>query len=354
MMPTPPTNAHILAQQLLDAQIAYARERLTGPHALATMTETMDSILACGEHLCLNEVVSVDAIRGVVITYAFELNLGGGMLELIGAMARALHSQFSQNSPTLSQLMPDRSIAQWVDKIVELKPLRQQLAARLIRSPACQHMLSQVLSLMLRRQLPYWVQQLHDRVERQANTRNSRLASVFNRLAQQEDLINDWLIDQLVQRIQHSSSTLLLLDDLELTDLLNQLWQSIRHMKLDCLSEHLSPLDIEELFVLIYDDWRRLRQHDFIQSLILTGVDVFFEVYGDYTLIELIDEVGITRQHMIGEIIRFAPHAIAALDQTGDLNDLLRLQLEPFYRSANILQLLSDALDANRSAPSHD
>jgi hypothetical protein len=203
---------------------------------------------------------------------------------------------------------------------------------------------------MLRRQFPQWMQHLHEQMEQRAN-RPSRLSGLFNRLAQQEDQLNEWLIEQLVQRIQHTSSNLLALDDIELRDLLNQLWQSIRDLKLDYFAETLSPLDIEEFFVLIYDDWRRLRQHTFVQDLILTGVNVFFEIYGDYTLVDLIDEVGITRQHMIGEIIRFAPPVIAALENSGDLDGLLRLQLAPFYSLPDTLALLSDALDANRSIP---
>ncbi|MEY2862959.1 MAG: hypothetical protein RLY58_666 [Pseudomonadota bacterium] len=350
MIPTPPTNAHILAQQLLDAQVRYAKERLAGEHAIDIMTHAMDEILARAEHFQLNEVVSAQAIRDVVTTYAFELNLGGGVLELIGAMARQLHHQFSQNAPALKHLMTDRSILQWIEKIIELEPLRQQLAQHVLSSQTVHRMLSQMLTLMLRRQFPQWMQQLHEQMEQRAN-RPHRFAGLFNRLAQQEDQLNEWLIEQLVQRIQNTSSHLLSLDDVELRDLLNQFWLAIRELKLDYFAEALDPLDVEEFFVLVYDDWRRLRQHSFVQDLILTGVDVFFDIYGEYTLVELIDEVGITRQHMIGEIIRFAPPVIAALKHSGDLDSLLRLQLEPFYHQPETLALLSDALDANRSSP---
>jgi hypothetical protein len=348
MTSLPPTNAHILAQQLLDAQVRYVRERLTGEQSIQTMTQAMDDILARAEHFCLQDVVSCDSIRGVVKTYAFELNLGGGVLELIGAIARQLHQHLQDHAPTLGQLMTTQSIDQWIEKIIELAPLRQQLAQQLIKSDTIGRILVQVLSLMLQQQFPHWLKQLTERVDQHAN-QPKRFAKIFQRLAQQEDQLSEWVVEQLAARIQHNGSIIIALDDVELRDLLNQIWYAIRELKLDYLAENLSPIDIEDFFVLVYEDWRRLRTHDFIQNLILTGVDTFFDIYGEYSLIELIDEVGITRQHMIGEIVRFAPPVLSALEQSGDLDGLLRSQIQPFFQAPETIRLIADALDHNRS-----
>jgi hypothetical protein len=139
------------------------------------------------------------------------------------------------------------------------------------------------------------------------------------------------------------------LSDDELRDLFDQLWYGLKNSTISSFGEGLEPLDIEEFFVLIYEDWRRLRHEEYVQRLILTGVDVFFEVYGDYSLVDLLSEVGITRQHMIGEIVRFAPPVIDALVQSGDLRELIEFQLEPFYRDSHTIALLTRALDANLS-----
>ncbi len=39
--------------------------------------------------------------------------------------------------------------------------------------------------------------------------------------------------------------------------------------------KQLTPLDVEEFFVLIYEYWKELRQSQFMQDLILYGVEVF-------------------------------------------------------------------------------
>jgi hypothetical protein len=343
----PPINAHVLAQQLLDAQVEHTYQRLISPEAIDILTAQMDEILRRAEHFELNQVVSRESIRGVVRTYAFELNLGAGVLELIGAMAQRLHEVASVNAPSLKQLMPQSSIEQWIDKIIELKGLRQQLGQRLAQSQVAQTVFTQILSTIIRRQIPTWVEAWRERFDTQLQ---DRLPKFFQRFTNQNQQLSDWLAGQLVETLQQHSSRLIVdLSDDELRDVFEQIWYGIKNLAISSFGEGLAPLDIEEFFVLVYEDWRRLRHEEYVQRLIITGVDVFFEVYGDYSLVDLLCEVGITRQHMIGEIVRFAPPVLDALVDSGDLRELLAMQFEPFYRDPHTIALLTRALDANHS-----
>jgi hypothetical protein len=236
---------------------------------------------------------------------------------------------------------------QWFDKIIELKALRQNIGQRLANSQAAQTVFTQLLSTIIRRQIPTWVDAWRERFDAQLH---DRLPKFLQRFVDQNQHLSDWLAQQLVDTLQQQSSRLIVdLSDDELRDLLDQTWYGIKNLAISSFGEGLEPLDIEEFFVLVYEDWRRLRHEEYVQRLILTGVDVFFEVYGDYSLVDLLSEVGITRQHMIGEIVRFAPPVIAALVDSGDLRELLALQFEPFYRDPQTIALLSRALDANHS-----
>jgi len=98
--------------------------------------------------------------------------------------------------------------------------------------------------------------------------------------------------------------------------------------------------------VLGYDEWRRLRQTEYIQRLIYTGIDVFFDAYEDTPIADLLDDVGITRAHMLAEIERFAPKAIKLLDDRGYIRDWLTRQLSPFYESEATLKMMENALRA--------
>lgn len=337
----PSSTAQALAQQLLAAQVAHAHQQLTGANAVELMAVRMDEILDRASHFQLNQVVSREAIRGVIHTYAFDMNLGAGVIELIGAMARQLHHTMNHHAPTLQQLMPSSSIEQWIEKIIELRELRQQFSQRLQGSSTAQHLLSHVLSAMIRHQVPTWVEHWQQRAQ---HVLQGRTPKVLQRLINADYGLFDRLSQQLAEVIQQHSSQMVALDDDSLRALLEQLWHGIKTLHLSELTHGLSALDIEEFFVLIYEDWRRLRKIPFIQQLILTGTDVFFDVYGEYSLVDLLDEVGVTRAHMVGEIVRFAPPVIAALAESGDLSTLLEQQFAPFYQHPNTLAILHNAL----------
>lgn len=336
----PPMNAHILAQQLLDAQVAYLREQLIGANSTQYLVGFLDDVLARASHFTLNELVQREAIHGVVRTYAFDLMLGGGILELIGAMARGLYQVWQQHPPRLRDLIHDHSAEQWIDKIVELQPLRQQIIRQLQHSPLAKNLLSQLVIQTVQRQLPAWLAN-----QAGQHPQYSLRGKLMQRLLLSEVQLIEWLSQHIATGIQHSEA--LAFDDQTLTDFLQQLWIGIRDVCLDQRAIGLTALDVEELFVLGYEDWRHLRQTEHLQRLVYTGIDVFFDTYGDYVVTDLLDEVGVTHEHMLGEIERFAPMVLQALDQSGDLTALIKNQLQPFYQDQTTLALLSDALDAH-------
>ena len=336
----PPMKAHLLAQQLLDAQVAHLRQRLIGTNSLQELVSFMDDVLARASHFTLNQLVQREAIHGVVRTYAFELSLGGGILELIGEMARGLYRVWQQQPPRLRDLVNDHSAEQWIDKIVELQPLRQQMMRQLQHSPLTKNLLSQLVIQVVQRQLPEWLAN-----QTALQSQYSLRGKLMQRLLSSELQLVEWLSQHLASGIQHSQA--LDLDDQTLTDFLQQLWIAVRDIRLDQRAIGLTALDVEEFFVLVYEDWRHLRETDYVQSWIFTGIDVFFDVYGDYVVTDLLDEVGVTHAHMLGEIERFAPMVLRALDQSGDLTALIKNQLQPFYQDPITLSLLSRALDAH-------
>jgi hypothetical protein len=160
--------------------VEHTYQRLTSPESIELMTAQMDEILRRAEHFTLNQVVSPESIRGVVNTYAFELNLGAGVLELIGAMAQRLHEVARTNAPTLKQLMPSSSMEQWFDKIIELKAVRQQLGQRLANSQAAQTVFTQLISTIIRRQIPTWVDAWRERFDHQLHDRLPNFCNVLS------------------------------------------------------------------------------------------------------------------------------------------------------------------------------
>ena len=73
-------------------------------------------------------------------------------------------------------------------------------------------------------------------------------------------------------------------------------------------------------------------------------VEAFFERFGGYTPTELLDELALDREDMVADLVRLAPGVVEAIRGSGDLERLLRAELEPFYLSPQVVTLLEGAL----------
>ncbi len=336
--------AQQLAQQLLQAQVQFIKLHLSSPEANIHVNSLIDFCLERGQDVLIEQAVSVSNIKAVIQTFAFDLNLGGGLIELIGAMSQQLFNEANQLAPTLSMLMSDQHIEQWIDKILELDQVRLHITQAIEQSPAVHDIIAQVTSSIIKKQLPEWRTQASSQLGESWINQTKLVAKLNKTLRHQETKLLSMAEQHIAQFIQSQTSLALNLDTAELKDIALQVWHHIKLMPLNELSSGIAGIDIEEFFVLMYDSWRHLRQTDYMQQIILTGVDIFFDIYGRYPVAELLEEIGITQQHLTTEANRFLPQLIAVLNEHHILDELIRMQLADFYSSDATLKMIEQSL----------
>ena len=80
--------------------------------------------------------------------------------------------------------------------------------------------------------------------------------------------------------------------------------------------------------------------NDHVAHLGEVVVDAFFDRFGGYSPTELLDELDLSRDDIVADLLRIAPQVIEALRETGDLERIVRAELEPFYASPEVIALL--------------
>ena len=345
--------AQQLAVNLRDAQAEELRQRLIGSQMIDLAAVEVDNILALAENVLLGEVVDRQSIKDVVRVFAFELDLGSGVIALSGEMAQQLHITASKNAPKLKDLVSNAAISQWLDKILELEDFRSILLNKISESTTLHEFVSDHVLILIEQQIaqrsPHWLQQLTSDETSTNPILGSRVATGIRRklnstVRSQEEFLEKKLRHSVSKAIHQACTELNELDESVWRDAIWQLWQAIRDESVSQFAEGLDPLDIEEFFVLGYDQWRRLRQTEYVRRLIYTGIDVFFDAYEETPLTDLLDDIGITRTHMLAEVARFAPKVIQLLDERGYIQDWLKRQLSPFYESEATLKMMESAL----------
>jgi hypothetical protein len=335
---------HPKAQALLDAQVAYIMQRLNVSDLAITLQQEIDIILTNAPLLTLNECVTSDMIKETVHGYAIELDLGAGVFDIIGDIARIIHGHNVHQKTTLNDIVPDKHIEQILDKVLELTDVREYVLHEAVINPVYAALVSDVMYYGLR---DYLLQQIAGGKKNVA--RAGKLLSWGKNLINSVPPELEGMIElNLRQYIQKSISSVLVesksflthIDIQKLRDNLLDIWDDIKQHPVSTYQQLLTSLDVEEFIVLSYEFWRDFRQSDYFKVLIDAGIDAFFNRYGTTTFDVLLDEVGIKREMLIADALRFVPPVLSIMQQKSLLEPLIRQHLEPFYQSDAVQQIL--------------
>lgn len=331
------------AQALLDAHVAFLVEQLTGEGLGALIETLLDTALEQAGGLVLESVVTRAMIKATARTYAVELELQGGIPELIGDIARALHAHPVHERTRLADLISQRRFADLLDHALALKSIRGRLVRELIASPLYERIASDLLYNGIRDYLA--TSPLTAGIPGARSAMRLGRAVVSRATPGLESAMEESLkryIGRSVGSVSDKTAQPLLdgEHDAALREAALDSWQRIRATRIGELREELSALDVEEMFVTLYEWWKELRRTEFIGALIDAGIDAFFDKYGACTLAELLEDLGIGRQLMLAEGLRFAPQVLRQVHQAGRLETLVRRGLEPFYLSGRVEQVL--------------
>lgn len=339
-----------IADALLAAHVEFVLDQLAGD-ALRPLIETgLDSLLADAARLKLKDVVTPKMIKDTARTYAVELQFGGGLPELVGDIARALHGHAIHQTTNFGDLISDRHVGEIVDKLLEFKSLREKIAVELFSGPLYAEFASDLL-----------YHGIQGYLSNNALTRNIPGAGSMMKLGKRvmnkatpgleaslEDGLKKYIGKSLEATSRRSVDFLLHnVDDDAIREMVLDIWERVRELPVAGLREDIGALDQEELFVIGYEYFQELRRTDFFGTLIEAGIDSFFDKYGSTTLMALVDDIGISRQMMLDEALRYAPPVLKTLRRKKMLDATVRLYLEPFYRSGAVEKIVAAAAAAD-------
>ena len=318
------------ANRLLDGLVAYLLDRLAPAQLDGLIEAELDFLLEKAAGYPLNAWVTPQQIHQTARKYAIEMDISGAIPELVGDMVEEFYQQAVDSERLIADVVDEDVIMALLDKVLEI-PLSRQSMAWLGRNPVLLALLAggaqMGIKTLLHQGMPA---PLRDQIarrlpERWVNSLDVRMQEWL--LRRTEQLLSDpWLY-----RDEN-------LD--ELRELVLVGWQDFAQCPVADLRELLSSEDIQELFVIGFEYWRDLRHTDAFNNLLESGVQAFFDKYGDTGLVDLLDELGVTRAMMLDDARRFAPPIIEKLRNEGLLEAWLRRHLSGFFEAEGTLKLL--------------
>lgn len=333
-----------LQEALLEAHVAFVVKEISAARLQPYLESRLDTLLGFAERLRLNDVVTAQMIKETAKRYACEVELSVAIPEMAAEVGRVAHAHPVHRTTRLGDLFPDRHLQELVDKCLEMRQIRDSVVKEIVKNPVYADLMADILLQTLKKHfgqqvgikdLPGGRQLLKFGVNLMGAT-TPQLSVLI------EDAAREFVANTIGSLMQEAEG--LMIDSMEsgiLRDAVLDIWQELRGRTTGSFRDMISALDVEEIFVILYDYWRDLRRTDFYAAFIDSGIDAFFEHYGDTTLAEILREVGITRELMIDDAMRFAPHVLKVLKRKKMLEIMVRNELAPFYHSGQIEKVLA-------------
>lgn len=337
------TKTKSTAERLLDAHVQFMIDQLDGDTLRRNIEDELDHALEAAEKISLNESVTRQQIKDTVRTYAVELDLHGGIPELIGDLARTLYGHGIHDRTSLNDLVTDKQFAEIIDQLLAMKDLREKVIKRSVGNPLFAALASDVLYNGIRGYINDNPLTKNSKVAAGALSLGKSLLSKASPGLEQavEDSVKKYIKGNIkATQKQTEQFVRARIEDDSVRDRALELWDEGKEKKVAVFRDYISERDVEEGFVTGYEYWRKLRRTEYYWTVIEVCIDGFFDKYGDTSLRELLDEVGIHRETMIEEAMRYAPPVIRMLKKKKLLEPRIRRQLERFYLSDEAAAIL--------------
>ena len=342
-MSTRASRAESVALQLLDAQVGYHLDRLSGDRLGATVSRLVVDLLAVAGQHEIEELVDRETIKDIVSRALVTVPGSAAVRGIVEVTTEVVYRGPTEAYP-LGELVDRDRVEAVLDELLALHPLLARALDRLTESPLVGTMASRFMGRVVGEAL-----QANKAVADKVPGFGSLMSfgtSAASRVMGAADKQFEGLIGGAVGKggafaVRRLNHVLIeTIQDPTTREAVLQVWDLLSEEPVSGLSGHATREEISGVVDAVHDLAVTAAANARVAQLGNAIVDGFFERFGGYTLSELLDELDLSREDLAADVARIAPHVIDALRETGDLERVVRAQLEPFYASTEVRALL--------------
>ncbi|WP_182377665.1 hypothetical protein [Nocardioides sp. WS12] len=337
-MPTAST-----ADRLLDAQVAWLLTRITGAGLADVVAEDIDDLLDAGSRLSVTDLVDPAPVKELIRLVLQRVPASAAASTVVGIAADVAYDgpktpfavadvlNRDHVDALLSELLarPDLA-AKFLDKVAE-SPLAASVAARFVT-----RIVGDVLAT--------------NRAVAEKIPGVGSLVSLGSSVARGVAGAADKQFEALLGDTAGKGATFAMrrLNKLLVETLSDPAAREAALQVFDLYADH--PLtnlhevgereDIHRVAGLLQDIAIAGAASEPVLALADALVDGFFAVYGDHPMSTLVDDLGLTRDELVGQATALLPGLLAKAVESGEAERLIRARLAPFYASPEVAEIL--------------
>jgi hypothetical protein len=320
--------------------------RLTGNDLAATVSRLADGLLDASQHHQLDDLVDRDAIKTIVTRALATVPGSAAVSGIVELVTTVVYDGPAEPYPW-GDLVERERVEAVLDELLALTPVLDRALDRLTDSPLVGTMASRFMGRIVGEVLQA-NRAVADKVPGLGSlmsfgtTAASKVMGAADK--QFEGLIGDTVGKSGTFAVRRLNRIVIeTLRDPTTREAVMQVWDLISQEPLTGLGEHATREEIAGVVDAVHELAVATVASEQVAHLGEVMVDGFFDRFGGYSPTELLDELDLDRAEIVADLVRIAPDVVGALRETGDLERIVRVELEPFYTSSEVIALLDGA-----------
>jgi hypothetical protein len=331
------------AQLLLDAQVRHHLDRLTGDRLEGTVRDLATGLLAASERHRIEDLVDRAVVTDIVARALATVPGSSAVREIVELAADVLHEGPAEPHP-LGELVHRERVEVLLDELLALHPVLERALDRLSDGPLVGTVATRFMGRVVGE-----VVQANKAVAGKVPGLGS-LVSLGTSAASRAMGAADKQVEALVGGAVGKGGTFAVrrlnkilvetLRDPTTREALLEVWDLVAREPVEGLGDYLSREELAGVVTAGHDLVTSAAASEHAGRVGEVVVAAFFDRFGDRTPTQLLDELEISRDDVVDDLVRLAPGVVGALREGGDLERLVRSQLQPFWESEEVAALL--------------
>lgn len=332
-----------VAQRLLDAQVTWLLERLTGPGVTEVIAEDVDDLLAAGTRIPLGALVGADEVKDLIHFLLTTVPASSAASTLVEAGADAVHDGPGERF-TLAQVIDRENVESLVAEVLGMTDLAEKFLDQLTESPLVATMASRFVGRIINdvvasnRAMAEKIPGVGSLVSFGANAAGKVMGGVDKQI---EAMLGDTAGKGAVFAMKRLNKVVLdTLKDPTAKAAALQVFDLYADQPVVRLEQLGTREDTQRVAGLLQDIVIAGAPTEPVLALVDALVDAFYATYGETPVTTLLEELDVTRDDIVRHAGAIVPGLLATAHSSGELERLVRGRLEPFFTSPEVAAIL--------------
>ncbi len=333
---------------LLEAHVQHEMGRFKSKKYRQVIREEVAAVFQWIKKIKLREIVTPEQIISLIERNVVELPVAEGITELVGEMSQRVLASPKNKTTAIADIFSHKSYKDIVDKIGDLESARKDFIHWLVNSSVYSQQISEVLFTGIKDYL------LTENIFAQKVPGLASLIKLGKFAVNKtmhplevavEKTVKTYIEKNLGSTIRRSEKSINdYFDKPHIIEMGDEIWAAIAKTKLSKYCKILDAKDVEDCNAIGLDFWLHFRETSYFKEIYTDLVHFYFKKYGDRSLDQIADEIGVTEKMVVNELVQTLSHGIEKTLAIGFLEERIRVRLENFYRSPQTSTLVASLM----------